>query len=126
MLEITEQKIDRPIILGVSTGSDNIKSGNRLIEEDLLKLESVLKIMEAATSNEIERLITKIDISDKTNFVLYLDSEGKTVRLGDTTEISTKMLHIKKILEKEVGIEGEIIVDSISENGKSRFIQKIN
>lgn len=126
MLEITDQKIERPVIVGVSTSSDNIKTGNRLVEEDLVKLESVLKIMEAATSNEIERLITKIDISDKSNFVLYMEAEGKTVRLGDINDMSTKMLHIKTILEKEVGIEGEIVVNTVSEDGKSRFIQKIN
>ena len=126
MLEITDQKIERPVIVGVSTSSDNIKSGNRLVDDDLVKLENVLKIMEAASSNEIERLITKIDISDKSNFVLYMDTEGKIVRLGDINDISTKMLHIKTILEKEVGIEGEIIVNSVSEEGKSRFIQKIN
>lgn len=126
MLEITDKKIERPVIVGISTSSDNIKSGNRLVEDDLVKLESVLKIMEAATSNEIERLITKIDISDKSNFVLYMDTEGKSVRLGDINDISTKMLHIKTILEKEVGIEGEIVVNTVSEDGKSRFIQKIN
>ena len=126
MLEIAEQKIERPIIIGIITNSENIKPGNRLVQEDLVKIEEVLKIMESATSNEIEKLITKIDISDKKNYTLYLETEGKTVRLGDISDISTKMLHIKTIIEKEAGIEGEIIVDSVAENSKSRFIQKIN
>jgi len=126
MLEISEQKIERPILTGISTNSENIKPGNRLIEEDLLKLEDVLKIMESATSNEIEKLINKIDLSDKLNYIVYLETEGKSVKLGDVNGISTKMLHIKKILEKEPGIEGEIIVNSVLEDGKSRFIQKIN
>lgn len=126
MLEISEEKIERPILIGISTNVDNIKEGNRLIEEDLIKLENVLKIMESATSNEIEKLITKIDISDKFNYILHMETEGKIVKLGDTLDISTKMLHIKKILETEAGLEGEIIVDTVSENSKSRFIQKIN
>lgn len=126
MLEVADQKIDKPIIIGISTSADYIKAGNRLCDEDLVKLESVLKIMESATSNEIESLITKIDISDESNFVLYMESEGKTVRLGDVTDMPTKILHVKTILEKEAGIEGEIIVDSVSKDSKSRFIQKIN
>lgn len=126
MLEITDTKIDKPIIIGISTNAEDIKVGNRLIEKDLVKLENVLKIMESATSNEIERLITKIDISDDSNYILYMETEGKTVKLGDITDIHTKMLHIKAILEKEAGIEGEIIVNSVSKDSKSRFIQKIN
>jgi len=126
MLEISDVKIDKPILIGISTEAENIKVGNRLVEKDLIKLENVLRIMESATSNEIERLITKIDIYDEYNYILYMETEGKIVRLGDITDISTKMLHVKAILEKEVGIEGEIIVKSISENSKSRFIQKIN
>lgn len=126
MLEISENKIDRPIITGIITKTDNIKPGNRLENEDLEKLEDVLKIMESANSNEIQSLITKIDITDKLNYMLYIDTEGKSVKLGDIRDISTKMLHVKAILEKEEGIEGEIIVDSVPENNKSRFIQKIN
>ena len=126
MLEITDEKIDKPIITGIITSTDSIKPGNRLTEEDLLKLEDVLKIMESATSNEIERLITKVDISDKSNYILHMETEGKTVKLGDISDISTKMLHVKAILERNEGIEGEIIVNSVSQNSKSRFIQKIN
>lgn len=126
MLEINEKPIEKPIITGISTSSDNIKPGNRLIEEDLMKLEDVLKIMESATSNEIERLITKIDISEKYNYIIYFNTEGKKVRLGDVSDINTKMLHVKAVLEKEAGIEGEIIVDSVAKEGESRFIQKIN
>jgi len=126
MLEISKQKIDRPILTGITTISEDINPGNRLVAEDLEKLEDVLKIMESATSNEIEKLITRIDISEKSNYTLYLETEGKSVEFGDTNDISTKMLHIKKILEKEAGIEGEIIVNSVSQDSKSRFIQKIN
>jgi len=126
MLEISDQKLDKPIITGISTIAEDIKPGNRLAKEDLLKLEDVLKIMESATSNEIERLITKIDITDKLNYILHMETEGKTVRLGDISDISTKMLHVKAILERNQGLEGEIAVDSISKDNKSRFIQKVN
>jgi len=125
MLEISNEKIDKPIIVGISTSSEQIKPGNRLSENDLINLENVLKIMESATSNEIERLITKIDITNLNNYILTLETEGKTVRLGDISDIHTKMLHIKAILEKEAGIEGEIIVDTVSKDSESRFVQKI-
>jgi len=126
MLEISDDKINKPTIIGISTNPEDIKPGNRLAEADLLKLESVLKIMESATSNDMGELVTKIDISDKLNYKLYMETEGKTVILGDTSDIATKMLHVKKIIEKEAGIEGEIIVDSVAKDSKSRFIQKIN
>jgi len=126
MLEITDIKIDKPVIIGILTEAESIKPGNRLVEEDLIKLETVLKIMESANSNEIESLITKIDISDKNNYILHMETEGKTVRFGDEKDINTKILYIKEIIEKEAGVEGEIIVNLVSEDGKSRFIQKIN
>lgn len=67
--------------------------------------------MEAATNNDLKELITEINIQDKTNFKLVLESESKTVELGDSSQLSTKMLWIKKILEKEKDKPGIIFLN---------------
>ena len=108
MLEISEEKIDVPVITGFQTPADTIKAGNRLIEEDLKKLGDVIKIMESAKSNSIANLITQIDITDSENYKLTLESESKTVQFGRATDINIKLLRVKALLEEEKGKEGEI------------------
>jgi len=110
ILEIEEDKLEVPIIEGYTTSVENIIVGNRLSDEDLEKLGNVLRIMESANVNEIGNLITRINISDKQNYTIILEGEKKTVYLGDASNLSTRMLYIKAILEEEKGIEGEIFV----------------
>ena len=38
-------------------------------------------------------------------------SEDKTIYLGKCSNLSTQMLYIKEMLEREKGIEGEFFVD---------------
>ncbi|MBR6034414.1 MAG: FtsQ-type POTRA domain-containing protein [Clostridia bacterium] len=111
MLEISEQRIETPIITGLTTPTDDFKPGNRLCKEDLIKLETVLKIMDTANSYEIGQLITQIGIADKNNYTLYLESERKTVYLGNASNINTRIMYLKEILEKEKGIESEIFIN---------------
>ena len=59
MLEISEEKLEIPIITGYITPVENIVPGNRLQTDDLKKMKAVLKIMETARSNEIEKMINK-------------------------------------------------------------------
>ena len=98
-------------IAGFSTAEENIVPGNRLVEEDLNKLNTVLRIMSEAKKNEIDSLITTINIEDENNYYLYLDSEQKTVYLGDNTMLDTKMTYVKVILEREKDHAGEIFVN---------------
>ena len=109
MLEISETPLENiSIITGFSTPIEEIKEGNRLIIEDLIKLEDVIKIMESAKSNSIAQKITQIDISESNNYKLTLEEEQKTVRFGGCTNVSVKMLKIEAILEAEKGNKGEI------------------
>ena len=62
MLEVSSQKLDLPIILGYSTSQEKLEAGNRLEEEDLIKLGTVIKLMNAATNNSIANLITTINL----------------------------------------------------------------
>ena len=111
ILDILENKLEVPIIEGYTTSGENMIVGNRLNDEDLEKLGTVLKIMESSSVNDISNLITKINISDKQNYIIFLEGEKKTVYLGDASNLSTRMLYLKAILSEELGIEGEIFIN---------------
>ena len=113
ILEITREKGDFPIIEGYETPTEQIVEGNRLSLEDLEKLNDVLKIMEAISSgtNGIEEEITKINIEDKTNYILTLEKEKKTIYLGDATNLSNKILWINRLIEEEKKHEGIIYLN---------------
>ena len=116
ILEINSDTKDVPIILGSTTDFTNLAVGNeeeitRLNEEDLEKLAVVNNIMEISKNNDIDGLISRIDISDSKNYIVYLDSEGKTVYLGDCSDLNTRILYMKAIVKKESGVTGEIFVN---------------
>lgn len=122
MLQITEIPLELPIIIGFKTDSQNIKAGNRLAIEDLKCLENIIKIMDSAKSNSMENLITQIDITDTNNFKLLIATEGKTVQFGEVSDINIKLLRIKKIIEDQKGIEGEIY---FQDKEKTVFKEKV-
>ncbi len=112
MLEISDKKLENaPILKGISTKQENIKEGNRLESEDLEKLEIVLSVLESAKSNDVYQNIKQIDIKEKNDFILYLDEDKKIVYFGDEKDLSTKMLWIKTMLEREKDIEGELFLN---------------
>ena len=98
MLEISEEKKELPILIDILTPIETITEGNRLVKEDLVNLESVIKIVNSARSTEIGAAINKISLKE---FSLIFEEEGKTAYIGDTTNINTKMLYLKEILQKE-------------------------
>lgn len=121
MLEISNEKLNIPILIGISTDLSNIEAGNRMNLTDLKKMDMVINIVDTATTNEIGHLITKIDISDNKNYTLILESEGKTVYLGDCSELNTRILYLKKILEEEQGVSGELFLNIDLNQEKVRF-----
>lgn len=125
MLEITSQKAEMPAIVGISTPEEELHEGQRLISEDLVKLGEVLQIMESANANELVDLITKIDISNRQDYILTLEKEKKAIHLGDVSNLSTKMAYVKKILNDEKGAEGEILVNTDLTNKGAVFREKV-
>lgn len=111
MLEISSIKKDLTILIGTSTSKEEYKEGNRLCQDDLIKLETVIKIIAMAKTNGIENLITKIDISDSNNYTLYFDTERKIAYLGDCSNLETRMLFLVGILNKEKENSGEIFIN---------------
>ena len=124
ILEISPNKIEKPIILGIKTKQEDIHVGNRLNVEDLEKLNDVIHIFNTAKSNQIEN-INAIDISDRQNYILKIDSEKKEVFLGDASNLTTKMLFIKSILDANTNIPGTIFVNRDLSNKGAFFNEEV-
>ena len=110
-LEISEDSKGLPIILGMVTSEEQIVPNNRLCNEDLEKLEDVIKIMDVAKENELDTKITSIDISNKNEYIIYLEEESKRVHIGDNSNLSNKMLYVVAIIEQEKDKAGDIYVN---------------
>ena len=124
ILEISNEKKNIPILAGCTTDLVNMKPGNRIGEEDLKKMNTVIKICEIAKSNELGDLITKIDVSDTKNYTIVLESEGKTVYLGDCSDsdLNTKMLYLKSIIDASQGRAGEVFLN-IDLNSQNVYVR---
>lgn len=114
ILEISDQNANLPIIRGYLTKQEDIKAGNKLVDEDCNKLISVEKFLKAAQSNQIYDIITYVNISNNKNYIMELPSKGKIAYLGDDTNVNDKMLILKEIISKEEGRNGEIFVNDLN------------
>ena len=110
-LEISDEYKSLPILTGIQTEDEQIQPGNRLDNEDLQKLTTVLKIIEYSQNAELYELITTIDISNKNDYKIILDKEEKTIYLGDCSMLEERIIWAKNILDKEKGVAGEIFVN---------------
>lgn len=115
ILERSNEKLELPILLGFSTKFDdmiqNPNNKNRLNEDDLKKLDTVLKIMNVAENYEVNNLITKIDVSNSKDYKLILETENKVAYLGKADDLNTRILWMKEIINSEQGNKGEIFVN---------------
>lgn len=123
ILEVSNEKLDVPIIEGYTTNIEELQAGNRLNKEDLIRLEIILKIAESKESNEILEKINRINIEDKQNYTLKMEEEKKTVYLGDATKLSSRMLYLKAVLEDTKGLTGEIFISGDLVKEKAFFRQ---
>ena len=125
ILEISDTKLEKPILQGTQTETEKFIVGNRLCIEDLNKLTTVNKIMEIAQNNELAELISRIDIENKQNYKLVFETEDKVAYIGNDTDLITKIPTIKTILEREKNISGEIFVDMDLKTGLPIFRQSV-
>ena len=112
ILEISDEYINVPMILGYKTDVEKIIPCNRLCEEDLYRLDDIIKILDSLKTYEIYDTLTAIDISNKENYKLIFEKEGKVAYIGDTADLSTKMLYIKYIIQEQKNVAGEIYTNS--------------
>ena len=68
-------------------------------------------IIETAKNYDVNGYITKIDISDGDDYKLILAGENKTVYLGNCSDLNTRILFMKEILNSEKGKKGEMFIN---------------
>ncbi len=122
ILEVSEQPIAVPSITGYTT--EELVPGGRLNVKDLKNLENIIQIMDTARGNGIGDLIADIDITYASNYILSIPSEGKRVQFGDTENINMKILWIVDLLEREKGVEGDIVLN-VKDIKKVYFREKV-
>ena len=77
VLELNEKKKDTIIIEGLETTKGAITEGQRLNNEDLFKLDTVLKLVNCCKYNSIQNEITSINVSDTNNYAIKFDNGEK-------------------------------------------------
>ena len=105
ILEVSQEKLDLPVIQGIKTSEEKIVAGNRLEKEDLEKLETVISITNIWKNNDIEQKITSIDITNKLEYTLYVEEEKQKIYLGDESNLNNKILWAQAIMKDNKGIE---------------------
>ena len=126
IVEIAEQKLDLPVIMGISTPQEQIVAGNRLNDEDLEKLETVIQIMNICKSYELDKKVSSIDITNKSDYIMYMEEEKKTIHLGSDSNLTNKMLYVPAILKENQGKEGTIYLNgNINGDFKPIFREKV-
>ena len=80
--------------------------------------------MEAAKTINIDGIITEINTEEENNYKLYLDSKSKTIYIGDTSNLTNKMLYVQKILENEEGKSGTAFVNGDISSGFKPYFRE--
>ena len=111
ILERSEEKSNVPFINGLVSIKGNINAGQRLAQEDLIKLNVVAKFINYCKYNAIENKITSIDVTDDTNYIVYFKEDKKTVYLGDASNLSERLSLLKIILNNEKEKEIEVFMN---------------
>ena len=124
ILEITNQTKEIPIIEGMATLEEEMVVGKRLNSEDLNKLETVLKIVSSCEENEISKYITSINVQNASEYIMIFAEKGIKIHLGNSTNIDTKILYVKAILQAEEGNEGDIFVNGDLNHGFQPYFRK--
>ena len=125
VLEMAGNKLDNLILLqGFRTKREEIEVGKILNEEDLERLEEIEKILKSSEKIEISNTIASINIKDKNDYILNLPIYNKIVHIGDTTNLTTKMLRTKDILDKTMDKEGKIFVNGKFNEGFDPYFRE--
>ena len=122
ILEVSSEKKSVPLLEGYEATEEELLNSNRLASGDLEKLNLVSKILNASKDIGIGNLITSINFENNNNLIIYLESKLKQIYIGDTSNLSDKMLYVKVMIESEEGHSGKIFVDgNINEGFKPYF-----
>ena len=117
ILETSSVKAEVPIIVGFNITENELLNKKRLEIIDLEKLNKISKIIDSSKATEIDKLITEINIENENNYCIYLESQNKKVYIGNTNDLTKKMLFLKKIIDEEKESTGTVYVDGDISNG---------
>lgn len=126
ILELSSVKPEVPELKGYSTKPEELVAGGRINIDDLEKLSTVIKILDSCKEINISELISFINIKDKDDYSIYLEQEKKLIKLGDATNLSTKMLYIKSILENTNSMQGTIFAQGNLNKGFKIYFREEN
>jgi len=95
--------------------SPNLDISNGVLDEaNINKLRNVEIINQVAKSNGVDDLITRFDMSNDSNIIFDIASEGKRVYLGsfsDDMSLNVKFFWLKTMIEQEKGKTGIIYLN---------------
>ena len=112
LIDFNPSVLEGAIVLsGEETTEEEIKENKRLNTNDLRKLNTVIKILEAAENANIKGLISGINIKNSSNYIIEFASENKIAYLGRADNLATQMGIIVAIIEKEKNSSGKIFVN---------------
>ena len=94
-----------------------------MCDEDLNRLEDTIQIMSVMKESGLNEEVTSIDISNKNEYIIYLADEKKKIHIGDTSNLSNKILYVQAIIEQEKNIEGDIFVNGDINNGFNPYFR---
>lgn len=122
VVDKSTQKKDCITITGNQT--EYMTNGDKLCDEDINRLSDVLQIFKEAENNELQKDITRIDISNCNDYLVYFDDLGKVAHIGDSTSMNDKLTRVAKILKEESEYEGEIFVNVDLNNGEYPYFRE--
>lgn len=110
ILEKSEDKKELITLVGISTENKNLIEGSKLKETDIDKIRDIIKIENTIKNNNLKSFDT-IDITNKFDYILIFEKDAKKVYIGDTSDLDTKMLYMKYIMEEQEGVPGSIYLN---------------
>lgn len=125
ILEKAEKEVNNIILIeGYKTPEETLLNSKRVAQDDLLSLNTIMKLTESAKNLEVKDKITSINIENKDDIVIYSKSENKLIYIGDGSNIQNKMLYIKSILEKEEGKSGKLFINGDLNKGFKPYFRE--
>jgi len=118
-LQDSVDKLEIPIITGMDIKQEDINTKYRLDENDLNKMENILKIREQFKIIEIADKITQYQVKEE--YIVSLENDGITINLGDASNLKNRMYYVNGILKQEAGNKGTIYVNGNFNEGFSAY-----
>ncbi len=112
-LETSTEKLEIPVLKGILTDENSLNLGERIIKDDLVKFNDLMKITDEMKNKNLEMKDVVIDISNQENYMLEFIAFNKKVILGDISNLNTKIAWIKYFIEEKSNEKGIIHLSDI-------------